>query len=406
MRHYLMKFIPKTEHVDFYDIARFKLTWNICLYLTISLPIFALILFYFNQTTVGPTLIGATLTALILFIMYKTKEFWVAGFLFSTLGAVMCQYTLIFFPKEYHFVDTMWVMIIVLYSYFTLGRLWGNIIFLLNLLGIVYYLQFVLNSNLNQLDILQQGELMALSINFFISGLVISYLIYQFLKTTQFAEKQYKNLTTELQNKNLKVENQNVEKTVMLKEIHHRVKNNLQVITSLLRLQSKDIDDPLTIELFKDAMNRVSAMSLIHDKMYQTEDLSKINLENYLNSLLEGMLSSYSVQKPIQASIKSEVDKISNESLVPIALIFNELVANSLKHAFIKKSKGIIEIVISKEKEKIVMNYSDNGTWLEKQKNSSFGLELIDSLTEQMEGSFTRTTEDGTKYKFVLPDNL
>src|SRR5690606_19805554 len=133
---------------------------------------------------------------------------------------------------------------------------------------------------------LSHGAIISLSLNVAMCGLVIGYLIYQFLKTTRFAEEKYIKMTTELQLKNQEVESQNEEKTVMLREIHHRVKNNLQVITSLLRLQSRETHDPKTLELFKDSTNRVVAMALIHDKMYQTKDLAKINLEEYLRTLL------------------------------------------------------------------------------------------------------------------------
>ncbi|MBK9591543.1 MAG: sensor histidine kinase [Crocinitomicaceae bacterium] len=202
------------------------------------------------------------------------------------------------------------------------------------------------------------------------------------------------------------MEAQSEEKTVMLREIHHRVKNNLQVITSLLRLQSRESNDPKTLELFKDSTNRVIAMALIHEKMYQTKDLAKINLEDYLRTLLTDLIDSYAVEIPIESDIHSNVEMISNKSLVPLALLFNELVSNSLKHGFNDKKDGKIKIDIFRDKGKIVLSYWDNGVWREKQKETSFGLELIESLTEQMDGKYKRSTTMGTSYEFILPDNL
>lgn len=139
--------------------------------------------------------------------------------------------------------------------------------------------------------------------------------------------------------------------------------------------------------------------------MYQAENLSKIDLKVYITSLANDLLESYAIQKKIDITVKSNVDVISLKPLVPIALIFNELISNSLKHAF---SDGIGEINIDIQETDKSLNiiYKDNGTWRESQTfDSSFGTELIQSLTEQLNGKYTKHINDGTEYVFTLHPN-
>ncbi|MBK9193254.1 MAG: sensor histidine kinase [Crocinitomicaceae bacterium] len=399
-------FKPVTRYTNYFDMARFNLNWNINLFLAFALPVLAFALFLFDQPTYLPTLFGCFVPILILVILKTTGEYKTPSILFTVFGVVLCTYTLIGFPTVFHLVDTLWMVITVLYAFFTLGKVWGNAVLAVNSSAIIYFILVQLNYNMSTRIVMAEGELIALSFNTIICGLIISFLILQFIKTTQLAEENYLKTNSELTEKNKEVHQKNEEKTVMLKEIHHRVKNNLQVITSLLRLQSKDARDQNTIEMFKDSTNRVVAMALIHEKMYQNKDLSKINLEDYLKTLLKDLIDSYSVSIPIETTIKSDLELISNRSLVPLALLFNELASNSLKHAFVEMKNGSIEISVMKKNGKILIRYSDNGKWRDKQKESSFGLELIESLAEQLDGTIERKVENGTGYELVLPDNL
>ena len=341
-----------------------------------------------------------------LFILKVTLRYTASSVLFTVFGVSLCIYTLIGYPTVFHLVDSLWMVITVLYAFFTLGKMWGNLVLSINISALVYFIFFQLNHNMQTREIMEEGELIAISFNAVVCGLIISFLIHQFIRSTRLAEENYLKTNSELTEKNKEVHLKNEEKTVMLKEIHHRVKNNLQVITSLLRLQSKDAKDQHTIEMFKDSTNRVVAMALIHEKMYQNKDLAKINLEDYLKTLLKDLIDSYSVSIPIETAIKSDLEMISNRSLVPLALLFNELASNSLKLAFVEMKNGSIEITVLKKNGKILIRYADNGKWRDKQKESSFGLELIESLAEQLDGSIERKVENGTLYELVLPDNL
>ncbi|MBK9192832.1 MAG: sensor histidine kinase [Crocinitomicaceae bacterium] len=189
----------------------------------------------------------------------------------------------------------------------------------------------------------------------------------------------------------------------MLKEIHHRVKNNLQVITSLLRLQSREIEDEKTKAQFQDAVQRIIAMSLIHEKIYQNENLSKIDLKDYLDTLAADLIHTYADNIKITLDINSALDRLGNNTLVPVALIFNELISNSLKHAFNDLDHGHIKVeLFPREKNMFELMYKDNGKWSEPVKEGSFGLELIETLTEQLDGKVERKSENGTVYRFIL----
>lgn len=402
----MIRLKPETHFTDFYDTARFDLTWRIIVLFTALLPALFISLYFFDEKIAYPTFAGWIVTLMMLGILIRSKDYKLTAYIFSLTGVTLCIYTLLGFPEAYHFVDSLWMIVIILYTYFTLGKFWGNVALTLNLIAITIFILFYLNLSLDLIPKLTEAELWAHTINVLICGICIAFLIYQFLNTTKIAEEKYVQLTTELQHKKEEVELQNEEKTVMLREIHHRVKNNLQVISSLLRLQAREARDVRTTELFKDSTNRVIAMALIHEKMYQTKDLAKINLEDYLKTLLTDLIESYSIEIPIDADIRSNVETISNKSLVPLALLFNELVSNSLKHAFQNQSEGTIKIDIFRNEGKIILSYWDNGIWREKQKETSFGLELIQSLTEQMDGIYKHSIKQGTSYEFILPDNL
>lgn len=390
---------PVTHFDDFYENAKFMLTWRVAVIFSIFLPVLGFAMYFLGDETAYSTFFSVFVCGIILFSIYITKHYKIAAFMFAIIGTILCLVTLIMFPKHYHFVDTMWVFIIVLYTFFSLGKVWGTAVLFTNTLGIIYYLMFVLKHNLEVMEPLRNEHYIILSVNFAISAVLNGYLIRQFIITTKYAENTYVNL-----NKALKANND--EKTILLKEIHHRVKNNLQVITSLLRLQSREITDEKSQEIYKESINRVVAMALIHEKMYQTKDLAHINLENYILDLSEDLKRSYSVNQPLKIEINSQIEKVTTKSLVPLALIFNELISNSLKHAFIDIENAKIKIAVTLTNGTIKIDYLDNGKWRIQQKTTSFGIELIEALTEQLSGTYTFSNKSGTNYIFNFPNNL
>ena len=197
-----------------------------------------------------------------------------------------------------------------------------------------------------------------------------------------------------------------LEKEAMLKEIHHRVKNNLQIISSLLSLQSRTIEDEHILNLFRDSQNRVRLMALIHEKLYQSEDLGNINLKDYIQVLVSYLLGSYNINAgSIDLSI--HIDDIFDaiDTAVSCGLIINELVSNSFKYAFPDRENARIEIEASTTaSNQFFLHYRDNGIGLppdfDIHASKTLGLQIISSLIEQLDGSLSVTGTDGTEFMF------
>jgi two-component sensor histidine kinase/CBS domain-containing protein len=202
------------------------------------------------------------------------------------------------------------------------------------------------------------------------------------------------------------------EKEVLLKEIHHRVKNNLQIISSLLKLQSSYIKDKQALEMFKDSQSRIRSMALIHEKLYQSQNLSKINFAEYIHDLTMHLLRSYSTNsQQIHLRLTNNEIWLSIDTAVPCGLIINELVSNSLKHAFpIANQEGEIHVdLYASPDHKFTLIVSDNGIGfpqaLDFQNTESLGLELVCTLTEQLEGTIELDDRRGTTFKIMFAES-
>ncbi|GAB4312897.1 MAG: hypothetical protein Kow0019_12050 [Methanobacteriaceae archaeon] len=193
-----------------------------------------------------------------------------------------------------------------------------------------------------------------------------------------------------------------VEKDLLLKEIHHRVKNNLQIISSLLNLQSTFIEDEDAFDVFQESQNRVKSMAMIHEQLYQSKDLSNINFSDYIHSMVSGLLSSYKVNpEQIKINIQAKDIYMDINTAVPCGLIINELITNSLKHAFPMGLKGVISIKLSKN-EKYILEVYDSGVGIKEdvdiKKSNTLGFLLINSLIKQLDGTIKLDRSQGTRF--------
>lgn len=196
------------------------------------------------------------------------------------------------------------------------------------------------------------------------------------------------------------------EKEILLREIHHRVKNNMQVISSLLMLQEELSENEKVIEMLKDSQNRITSMALIHEKLYRSENLSKIELKEYIDDLVSGLFQSYGINEDkVALNINAENVLLEIDSAIPCGLIINELVSNSLKHAFPKDESGEINIFIrSKNEDMIELLIGDNGVGIPKdldfRRTESLGLRIVNVLVEnQLHGEITLNRDKGTEFK-------
>ena len=198
------------------------------------------------------------------------------------------------------------------------------------------------------------------------------------------------------------------EKEVLLKEIHHRVKNNMQVIISLLNLQSKHVKDKYDLEIFKDSQNRIKSMALIHDKLYQSKDLASIDFAEYIENLASHLFNTYSVSS---SAIKLVADikdvPLDINTAIPCGLIINELISNSLKYAFPDGQEGEIRIKLYASKDDTsTLIVCDNGIGLPEdldfRNTESMGLQVVVALVEQLKGTIALDRSEGTAFKIVF----
>lgn len=187
------------------------------------------------------------------------------------------------------------------------------------------------------------------------------------------------------------------EKETLLKEIHHRVKNNLQVVSSLLSMQSRFIDDEKALGAVNEGQSRVESMALIHQKLYQDTNISSVNVLEYIEDLTETLQRSYTTSTNVQFHYEIDNLQIDVDTIIPIGLILNELICNSLKHAFPNKSEGNITVKLKEEKSHLLMQVSDDGVGPEESVRSenSFGKVLIDSLATKLKATLEINAEQG-----------
>ena len=200
------------------------------------------------------------------------------------------------------------------------------------------------------------------------------------------------------------------EKELLLQEIHHRVKNNLQIVISLLKLQSKYIFDKRDFEIFNKSRARVETMSLIHEKLYKSADLENIDLGNYLKDLTNQLLKAYGMDSSqVTLCVNSENVRAGIDTAIPCGLIANELVSNSLKHAFRINQIGNISINIKKEDKNIIFTITDDGVGLppnfDIENTDSLGLQLVTTLARQLDGEIkVDSSRNGTVFSLTFPE--
>ena len=198
------------------------------------------------------------------------------------------------------------------------------------------------------------------------------------------------------------------EKEILLKEVHHRVKNNLQIINSMIRLQSSFMNAKNYKEKLMETENRIRSMALIHEKLYKTGNLASLGVKNYIEELSFNIIESYENHNvKIKLTFDLEEKEYVIDTLIPIGLIINEVLSNALKHAFYEREQGTVAISLHSNEKNTIMIIKDDGLGadltLDELKEDSLGLELILSLTDQLDGELVLNTEDGFQYKFIFP---
>ncbi|WP_157200635.1 sensor histidine kinase, partial [Methylomonas methanica] len=208
---------------------------------------------------------------------------------------------------------------------------------------------------------------------------------------------------TERQSAHNKLKQALNEKEILLKEVYHRVKNNLQVVSSLINLQAGGVTRPETANLLKQSADRIKAMALLHEKLYQSKDLTRIDFNEYIRSLADHLLFGYGAYSDkLKLNMKIDNVFLDVDTAIPCGLIINELLSNAIKYAFPGDRRGEIGIAFTQEQGEYILIMSDNGIGLpcemDFKKSSSLGLQLVDTLTNQLMGEMSLDRTNGSTF--------
>lgn len=294
--------------------------------------------------------------------------------------------------------DTFWIIVITLFCFYTVGKRAAIVYMLANITSMVVVKLMVINGVINLPFKALTDDFMSQSnfvLNLVSCAILFIYLVSKILKDYEQAQK-------DLIATNASLSNKEHEKSTMLREIHHRVKNNLQVIISLLRLQLFQLDvNNGHLEPFEDSINRITTMALIHEKMYQGDKINNLNVQEYVDDLASDLVRTYATSTKVSVSIQSDINPLKMDDLVPFSLILNELITNSIKHGFKNHKTGEISIKLCNTDIGFDLVYKDSGQWQENESKQSFGLELIDTLSGHFDGIYKKNVSDeGTEFVF------
>jgi two-component sensor histidine kinase len=207
-----------------------------------------------------------------------------------------------------------------------------------------------------------------------------------------------------IRKKRVLLQNQNLEKEFLLKEIHHRVKNNLGVVSSLLELQAAQNDDPNVIEAMTQSQNRVYSMGMIHQRLYHGKNLATVEMKDYFKNLGQHILDSFGVADRVNIEFDMETIEIDVDTAIPLGLIVNELITNSLKYAFPNRREGKIKISLRRTAaDLLLLEVADDGVGKQEEnlnKGTGFGTQLIKLLMQQLNGEMKFQSKEGTSFSF------
>ncbi|MCT4623662.1 MAG: tetratricopeptide repeat protein [Schleiferiaceae bacterium] len=197
------------------------------------------------------------------------------------------------------------------------------------------------------------------------------------------------------------------EKEVLFKEVHHRVKNNLQFISSLLNLQSRHVNDKASLAILNDAKNRVTSMALVHQKLYQEDNITGVDMKSYTTNLIESLMHSFKVDKnAVAVELQIESVRLDIDNAIPLGIILNELITNSIKYAF-NEGAGKLIVTLTRIEQSLLLVVSDNGPGLIEpvEEEKGFGYQLIRSMTDKLKGTLSITNKDGLIVELKMPYN-
>jgi two-component sensor histidine kinase len=359
------------------------------LYVLIAVLSFLSISYYFESKW-GFILVVVVLLACLLGLhqLITKRNYSIVFLLICVSGLLTISSALFFVPETDHLVDGVWLIVTCFLAYFGVSRALGIFFFFLSLLALIGSVftngETYLYLN-NSLSLLQRT---AIFVEVICSFLVIFYIYYLFTSVDRFSKNKLKIANELLVAQNQRIIIQNEEKSTLAKEILHRVKNNLQIVVSMLQIQKNEILDKTSKEKINDSIQRIVAISMYHDKLFNANKLTNKAFADLIANIFENNLKIQLKNKKFNLKLDATIVEINAKTLVPIVLIINELAANSIKYESSVEEKGIIDLTISSfDENSLLIQYHDNEKWhFAVDEKECFGLQLINSLVEQLDG--------------------
>lgn len=383
---------PDLSHFDnYYDRGKYKLAWRLSI-------LFAVVFFLLTLTFIRINPINALINATVCLIstgtciyLARVKRYQLVFWSYTVSATAILIFSFHYLPTI-HYTDFIWSFSIVIFAFTGLGRRPGLVFIAIHAVNLISFMFLSLNGHLSHIRQQTGVELISITVEMIFALFTLAYLLSEYIRLQQYAENQLTEMNSELEMQNKLIHQKNEENELLVKEVHHRVKNNLQIVISLLRMQMNDIESPETRQQFRDAINRVMTMSLIHQKLYQDNQLATINPKMYFENLTTEILSMSKGDKEIRVTVDTQLQYIGLKTIVPLGLMINELLSNSLKHAFDDSNSGDINIHLSRQNgNSLRFIYCDSGKWKHVDApTNGFGSELLVMLTQQLEGKVSR----------------
>lgn len=391
------------QDLNDFDKARYAIVWRLLLLFNV---IFGILTFTFSHSSKFAFYIYLSVFILSIgttFFVRQTNKFILPYYIFTFSASFVITISFIFLDNTLHYPDFFWIISIIFFAYIGLGKKWALFFIFYHAGTICYFFAFALNRNLVIVQPITPTQLFGILTEIFLCLFIIFYLFYIYVRFKEYFEIELTLKNENLEDTNKMIELKNIENTTLIKEVHHRVKNNLQIVISLLRMQANDIENEESKLQFNEAIGRIMTISVIHQKLYEQKNLSEVQFENYFIQLIDEIKRLHDSNVTIEIDIEPSLKSIGLNSIVPLGLILNELITNSIKHHSLSDPQPKITISFREGKDAtILFVYSDSGTWkelTEEKSNGKFGLELISVLTEQMEGTYKR---EDTTYLFSV----
>lgn len=370
--------MSESAYEEVYHRERYRLIWRLSVAFAL---VFALltILFYNNQREAFYIYLAVFLLSVFsLFWLKFSSNYKLVFWLFSASASALVLYSVNTIIDTMHYSDLLWMVNIVLFAYVGLSRNQALIFVILHVFGLAYYCLFQLNDHLEVIHPLNDVQIIVTTIEMVFAFIVMAYLYHANIRFQRFVQEEIKEVNEVLEAKNTEI-------TTLLKEVHHRVKNNLQIVVSLLRIQQSELDSDDLRAQFEEAVNRIMTIAAIHQKLYQSNELSNVQFNDYIKSLLEDFQELFD-HRNVKFNFASNVDVIDLKTIVPLGLILNELITNSIKHGDVSEMR--IDLTFNETEEGTLMVYDDYIVW--NSEGTGFGLELIQILGDQIDGKMRK----------------